>query len=87
MKGRPLSNPRHEAFCQYYVFGHPGAEEEVIENGKRADWRRKQTRNATRSYEAAGYSARGNTATAAAMRLLRREDILARIAEIDPEIE
>lgn len=72
----PLSNPRHEAFCQYYVHGHPNPKGS-------SDWRTKRTRNATRSYEAAGYTSRGATATAAAMRLLRREDIQDRIAELE----
>lgn len=74
---KPLANPRHEAFCQFYVYGHPAR------NGARGGWRTKRTNNATRSYEAAGYSAKGNAATTAAVRLLRREDIKARIAELE----
>lgn len=73
---KPLDNPRHEAFCQYYVHGHPGA------NGT-TDHRSKPKHNATRSYEAAGYSASGDIATAAAGRLLRREDVQRRIAELE----
>lgn len=72
----PLPNPRHEVFCQYYVHGHPSS------NGS-SDWRAKAHHNATRSYEAAGYSATGESATRAAMRLLRREDVQARISELE----
>lgn len=73
----PLRNPQHEVFCQYYVFGHPPV------NGKPSTWREKQRRNATRSYEAAGYEARGNAATSAAGRLLRRDDVQRRIKELE----
>lgn len=72
---RPLENPLHEAFCQYYVFGHP--------NGAPLSWRDKERRNATKSYEAAGYKSRGNAATTAAGRLLRRPEVLARIRVLE----
>ena len=60
----------------YYVFGHP------VEADLPPDWRRKATRNASRSYEAAGYKSHGKVATAAAMRLMRRDDIKRRIDEL-----
>jgi hypothetical protein len=77
--GVPLRNPRHEVFCQYYVLGHPSV------NGAPATWREKSRRNATRSYEAAGYTSKGNVATVAAARLLRRPDIQGRIKALERE--
>jgi hypothetical protein len=73
----PLRNPQHEAFCQYYVFGHPPVK------GAPSSWREKPRHNATRSYEAAGYAARGNVATSAGKRLLRRDDIQRRIKQLE----
>jgi hypothetical protein len=72
---RPLGNPYHEAFCNYYVFGHPNGE------GPHT-WRDKPRRNATRSYETA-YGVQGNTASSAAGRLLRRPEIRRRIDELE----
>jgi len=74
---RPLRNPKHEAFCQYYVFGHPPL------NGRPSDWRERPTKNGQRSYEAAGYESTGPVARAASSRLLRREDIQLRIEELE----
>lgn len=75
--GVPLRNPQHEAFCQYYVFGHPPV------NGKPSSWREKARRNATRSYEAAGYKAREEVARTASARLLRRNDVKRRLGELE----
>lgn len=72
----PLRNFRQEAFCQYYVFGHPTL------NGE-GTWRNKPSHNATKSYEAAGFRSKGNTATSAAGRLLRRPEIEERIMELE----
>lgn len=77
---KPLENPRHEAFAQYYVFGHP----EAAENGPAGrHWSVKVRKNATKSYEAAGYDARGQSATVAARRLLKRRDVQRRIEELE----
>lgn len=65
---RPLPNPRHEAFCQYFTHGHPAT--------------RGKAGNAVQSYIAAGYEARGDAARAASSRLLRRREIQERLEEL-----
>lgn len=72
-----LEKVRHELFCQFYVQGHPP------KNGSSSTWREKPRRNATRAYEAAGYKSTGPVATTAAVRLLRRPEIQARIKELE----
>lgn len=73
----PLRNAKHEAFCRFYVEGHPTT------NGAPTSWREKPRHNATRSYEAAGYTARGNVAATHGARLLKRPDVRARIKELE----
>lgn len=73
----PLENPFHEAFCQYYVFGHPS------ENGGPKSWREKPRRNATWSYIGAGSTSTGNAAATGAARVLRRPEVQRRIKELE----
>jgi hypothetical protein len=76
-----LSNARHEAFCQLFVFGNPEHDPEAPE------WSPPNTlHNATKSYELAGYKARGNSAAVNGSRLLRRLDVQERIEELREDV-
>lgn len=73
-----LTNPRQEAFCQFWVFGDPKLDPTDPQS---TDSRN----NASQSYMAAGYRARGAAARACASRLLTNANIQARIAELRQE--
>lgn len=80
-KSRALKNHRHELFCQYFVFGNP-------EHDRDDPFSPPDTRHhATESYLAAGYNAARDTARMAGSRLIARDDIRARLAELRKEYE
>jgi hypothetical protein len=76
-----LKNPGHEAFCRLFVLGNPAHDENDPESPVET------IHNATRSYELAGYKARGNAAAVNGSRLLRRPDIQKRVGELREEAE
>lgn len=86
-----LSNARHEKFCELYVLGNPQRPpphlEVELSPEELAELPPDPTHNATQAYIQAGYKARGNAAAVNGSRLLRREDVQARVTELRAEAE
>ena len=83
MYGTPLENPRWEAFCLYFVLGNPKRDPNAPKDDPQNP---PDTRNnATRSYIQAGYTARGNSASVCAHKLLRNAQVQARLVELRDE--
>jgi hypothetical protein len=84
-----LPNPRMEAYCRFYVLGHPARPESWLEDeltpAELASLPPQTMNNATQSLIAAGYSARGSSARSYASQLLTRKDVQSRIAELRDE--
>lgn len=74
-----LRNPKHEAFCQHWVFGNP--KRPLGGGSSEPDTRQ----NAFQCYIAVGYRARGAAARACASRLLAQANIQERISELRRE--
>jgi hypothetical protein len=78
-----LKNARHEAFCWFYAWGNTRHTPDL----KRTDpgYVPETLSNATQSYIAAGYAARGNAAAQLGRELLRRAEVQERILVIRAE--
>lgn len=79
-RGRELPNARHEKFCNLFVFGDPAHDPTRPKDDR--DNPPDPQNNGTIAYRAAGYKANHRAAAVLASRLLRKANILGRIAEL-----
>lgn len=86
MTDQPLENLRWEAFCRYLVVGNPEHDPKPARRHD-PDNPPNTRHNATKSYVAAGYKAKGHAAGVNAHRLLKKADIRSRITALQHEVQ